>query len=79
MEYKVQVGKAGALSTEFEGSEAGLEMEVGKWVRIFAFATHAILGGTRRKKRARAVREVGQKLEGLKLLLYVAERLKDNR
>ena len=44
---------------------AGLEMEVGKWVRNVAFETHEILGGTRRQKRARAVREVGQKTAAL--------------
>jgi hypothetical protein len=32
-------------------------MEVGKWVRNVALATHEILGGARRKKRGRAVRE----------------------
>jgi hypothetical protein len=32
-------------------------MQVGKWVRNVAFATHAILGGARRQKRGRAVRE----------------------
>jgi hypothetical protein len=32
-------------------------MEVGKWVRNVAFATHAILGWARRQERGRAVRE----------------------
>jgi hypothetical protein len=32
-------------------------MEVGKWVRNVAFTTHGILGGARRQKRGRAVRE----------------------
>jgi hypothetical protein len=32
-------------------------MEVEKWVRNVAFATHAILGGARRQKKVRAVRE----------------------
>ena len=32
-------------------------MEVGKWVRNVAKATHAILGGARRQKGGRAVRE----------------------
>jgi hypothetical protein len=32
-------------------------MQVGKWVRNVALATHAILGGARRQKRGRVVRE----------------------
>jgi hypothetical protein len=35
-------------------------MYVGKWVRNVAFATHAILGGARRQKKCRAVKEVGR-------------------
>jgi hypothetical protein len=41
-------------------------MEVGKWVRNVAFATHAILGGARRQKRGRAVREVGREARSSK-------------
>jgi hypothetical protein len=35
-----------------------LGVGVRRWVRNVAFATHAILGGARRQKRGRAVREV---------------------
>jgi hypothetical protein len=57
MEYKEQVTatEVGAWSS---GRRAGLGMEMGKWVRNVAFATHAILGGARRQKRDRSVREV---------------------
>jgi hypothetical protein len=41
-------------------------MEVRKWLRNVAFATHAMLGGARRQKRARAVR-------GARLSLAVRE------
>jgi hypothetical protein len=41
-------------------------MQVGKWVRSVAKATHAILGGARRQKRGRAVREVGQEARSSK-------------
>jgi hypothetical protein len=41
-------------------------MEVGKWVRNVAFATHAVLGGARWQKRGRAVREVGREARSLK-------------
>jgi hypothetical protein len=34
-------------------------MDVRKWLRNVTFATHAILGGVRRQKRGRAVRELG--------------------
>jgi hypothetical protein len=42
-------------------------MQVGKWVRNVAFATHAILGGARRQKGGRAVRqrEVGREARSL--------------
>jgi hypothetical protein len=41
-------------------------MQVGKWVRNVAFATHAILGGARRQTRGRAVREVGREARSSK-------------
>jgi hypothetical protein len=53
MEYKQQAAKAGAWST-------GLEVRVGHGsgkVGEKRFATHAILGGARRQKRGRVVRE----------------------
>ncbi len=48
------------------GLRAGLSMEVGKWVRNVAFATHAILGRARRQKRGRVVREVGREAKSSK-------------
>jgi hypothetical protein len=41
-------------------------MTVRKWVRNVAFATHAILGGARRQKKGRAVREVGREARSSK-------------
>jgi hypothetical protein len=41
-------------------------MQVGKWVRNVALATHAILGGARRQKRGRAVREAGREARSSK-------------
>jgi hypothetical protein len=41
-------------------------MEVGKWVRKVAVATHAILGGAGRQKRGCAEREVGREARSSK-------------
>ena len=55
---------------------AGLEIEVGKWVRNVAFATHGWDEAAEEGPRGEGG---GAKGCGLKLLVYVAEKLKDKR